>query len=98
MFTCDIQKTQQRKAELEKYFNENVLSEKGEFICRHYEECKRLRSGQFYAGQLHHVGDYYDLAKDGKPLRIAVIGMSYGDSRANVTMAYRQYKMDSRRC
>jgi len=93
MLTCNVQQTKQRQAQLKDYFSENVLTEKGEFICKHYGECKNSHSGEFYEGQLHHVGNYYDLSRDGKPLRITVIGMSYGHPPARVTMAERREKI-----
>ncbi len=34
--------------------------------------------GSFFEGQLHHVGPHYDLAVNGVPLRVVVVGQEYG--------------------
>jgi len=93
MLACDVKKTRQRQQQLKKYFEEKVLSEKGDFVCAYFDECKNSRSGEFYEGQLHHIGNYYDLIRDGESLRIVVIGMSYGHPPARVTMEERRERI-----
>lgn len=81
--TADTQKTNQRLAQLQAFLNDKVLdSTTKEFRCSHANDCKAsARSGpdrDFFSGQLRHVGYKYDLMANGKPLRVVVIGKSYG--------------------
>lgn len=43
------------------------------FVCSDYRTCEASHAGDFYEGQLHHVGRHYDLLPDGQPLRVVVI-------------------------
>jgi len=67
-----------RVAELDQYMSTHVLSDNG-FVCPHAGECQTSHHGEFFAGQLHHVGEHYDLQLAGRPFRIAVIGQEYGN-------------------
>ena len=84
----DIAKTEQRKQALESYMNANVLHGKS-FICTHFEQCKGSHKGIFYEGQLHHVGQYYDIAINDQPFRTIVVGQEYGHGPAKVSLADR---------
>lgn len=94
MITSDLAQNNQRKQNLEEYLTEKVLNvlEEEPFKCAHSHDCKRFHSGDFYEGQLHHVGRYYHLAINDKPFRIVVVGLSYGHPPARVTMEER-YRM-----
>jgi hypothetical protein len=69
--------TSQRKQALISFFENNVFS--GENVkCRNYQSCLNSHSGTFYYGQLHHIGNHYDLSVNGHPYRIMVVGQEYG--------------------
>jgi len=84
----DLKKRNRRYRTLEKYFNENVLNG-SDFLCKNFEECKYSFSGNFYEGQLHYIGKYYDLKLNNKPFRIVFVGKEYGYN-------YRHYSLDQR--
>lgn len=86
--TCDLTQSQLYRSSLEEYLSNSVLSGK-RFICAHFKECKSSHSGPFYQGQLHHVGDYYDISIDNRPFKIIVVGQSYGHKPRRVTMEER---------
>jgi hypothetical protein len=77
-----------RRDGLKSYLESHVLVPNG-FVCRHAENCKASHPGQFYEGQLHHVGLHYDLVANGAPLRIAVIGQEYGHNPIHVNLEQR---------
>lgn len=58
-------------------------------MCRSYETCRGSHPGAFFEGQLHHVGPHYDLAVDGIPLRVVVVGQEYGKGPARVSVVTR---------
>ncbi len=90
--TSDPARTAARIAALETYFREAVM--RGDrFVCPHFAECKASVSGSYLEGQLHHVGAHYDLAMDGVPTRIVVVGQEYGAGPARATLAVRSEKM-----
>jgi hypothetical protein len=85
----DPQTTSQRLDKLETYFQTNVLN--GErFVCREYQQCEGSHPGPFYAGQLHHVGKYYDTFMLGYPYRIVVVAQEYGHPPAYVSLESRR--------
>jgi hypothetical protein len=75
----------------------------GGFVCTSVTECRRsalvARDGRerpdrcFSAGQLSHVGAHYDLAEDGRPLRILVIAMETGRTDEGVTLEARRRQL-----
>jgi hypothetical protein len=98
-FRSEIPKTTERTEKLRAYFRTSVLRD-GTFVCHHEGCCKKsfsdsLPSGVFYAGQLHHVGKHYDLFKNNQPLRIVVVGMSYGHKPAGYSMADRSEQLEN---
>jgi hypothetical protein len=97
-FTSDTSKTRERIEKLDAYFRATVLDGDGKFICQHEYACKKSFSdphplGHFYDGQLHHVGNDYDLFKNNRPLRVVVVGMSYGHGPARISIAKRSEYM-----
>lgn len=72
-----------RIKELDRYMSAYVLSERG-FVCQNFNACRGSHPGEFFEGQLHHIGDHYDLHVEGRPLRIAVMGQEYGNGPAGV--------------
>jgi hypothetical protein len=85
----DPQTTSQRLDKLETYFQTNVLN--GErFVCREYHQCEGSHAGPFYAGQLHHVGKYYDAFVLGHPYRVMVVAQEYGHPPPYVSLEYRR--------
>ena len=77
--------TAQRKLILDRYFSQNVLAGK-KFICPFFKECLDSHQGIFYEGQLHHVGNHYDMYISGHPFRVMVVGQEYGHGPSHVSM------------
>ncbi|MDD9854663.1 MAG: hypothetical protein OXU88_00635 [Gammaproteobacteria bacterium] len=76
---------------LNKYMKCKVLHPQKGFRCKHEKSCKEsCRPEQdFYPGQLHHVGKYYDLKRNGKPFRIVISGAEYGVAVKSVSVENR---------
>lgn len=87
----DTRQTERRRAKLEAYARAHVLND-DVFLCPAYAQCRGSHVGDFYEGQLHHVGARYDVAVGRVPFRIAVIGQEYGHAPARVGLDER-YKM-----
>lgn len=95
-FTTDPATTIERFETLHRYMDSHVLRG-DDFICHHFQECRssalNVRSGrrrQYSEGQLSHVGNHYELAEDGVPLRILVIAMETGGTDAKVSLQTRR--------
>lgn len=88
MITNDLALTHRRIQHLNMYMTTSVLAD-DRFLCRHFSECRASHTGNFYEGQLHHVGKAYDLLIDGWPLRIVVVGQAYGGPPPKVTLEER---------
>ena len=82
--------TAQRKFILGTYFSQNVLAG-NKFICPFFKECLDSHDGTFYEGQLHHVGNHYDLSISGNPFRVIVVGQEYGHGPSRVSMEDRSH-------
>lgn len=80
---CDCDATALRVKKLKDYFSQHVLGGK-EFLCLSKTECKSSHDGDFYEGQLHHVGACYDLTREGQPFRVALVGQEYGSAETLV--------------
>ncbi len=65
-------RTKRRLAGLDAYMANRVVRPDA-FVCSDYRTCEASHAGDFYEGQLHHVGRHYDLLPDGQPLRVVVI-------------------------
>lgn len=85
---CVQDATNKRFQNLQSYLEQNVLDHNG-FRCTHGPECRQSHAGTFLAGQLHHLGKYYDLEFDGVPMRIAVVGQEYGHGKDGVSLEAR---------
>ncbi len=81
--SVEKQGTKTRLKALDKYMTKNVMN--AGFVCRHFRECKSSHSQTFYEGQLHHVGNHYDLLLDSAPMRVVVVGQEYGHPPSGVT-------------
>ena len=77
-FAADTRATAQRTARLQSYFEQHVMTTARQFICSSEHACRASHQGDFYAGQLPHVGTHYELTRNGKPFRIVVVGQEYG--------------------
>ena len=90
-FAADAASTLERQTRLDVYMREHVLSD-GRFLCSSGGACRGslaslARSGTqaaFHEGQLHHVGDAYDLRINRQQMRVVVVGQDYGDGPARV--------------
>jgi hypothetical protein len=101
-FTSDPAKTSCRLDQLRRYMEQHVYGERG-FVCRYARQCERSalhdRYGKpredrsFTAGQLSHLGQHYDLAEVGRPLRILVIAMETGGSDGGISLEKRRSKL-----
>lgn len=82
--------------ELEHYFQTKVL-ENNTFHCQHACACEdsylkndlQDSTKRFYKGQVHHLGNYYDLSAQGVPFRIMIAGQEYGHEPFFVNFAAR---------
>jgi uracil-DNA glycosylase len=89
VFRSDPARTDRRVARLKAYFRRTML-DGGTFKCRHGAACRASYSGRLIEGQLHHVGQHYDLFLDGRPFRIVVMGQEYGHAHSGVSLAERR--------
>ena len=77
-------RTAERIRLLDDYMASHVIDDR-HFVCSSARACMASHAGQFFEGQLHHVGTHYDLMMDDRPLRIAVVGQEYGNGPAFVS-------------
>ena len=82
--------SQRRKDDLSRYQETNVYNPRDGFLCASGTACKasahkRPGSG-FYEAQGSSVGAHYELADDGRPLRVLVVPMVTGRARAHVSV------------
>jgi hypothetical protein len=89
-FQADTAATAARLSTLEAYMGANVLSP-ARFCCATQNACfESLGPGvEMAEGQLSHLGHHYDLARDGKPLRIVVVGQEDGGLIGHVSLQAR---------
>ena len=89
-FTADHQATSQRLRDLSDYMTTNVLAGK-RFVCRSWDECESSISAKctFTEGQLSHVGNHFDLVREGRPIRVVVVGQERGGQHASITLPER---------
>ena len=80
--------TAERIAAFEEYVKEAVLRDET-FVCSSFGACRSSHRGDFFEGQLHHIGKHYDLLIDKRPLRMAVVGQEYGNWPPKVSLAER---------
>jgi len=80
--------TNQRRVALATFFSHEVL-DGDDFICPFFDVCRGSHEGIFYEGQLHHVGNHYDVVIAGEPLRVMVVGQEYGHGPSRVSMDQR---------
>jgi hypothetical protein len=77
--------TPQRKIILSRYCRENIqLGD--QFTCQYFNQCRSSHQGIFYEGQLHHVGNHYDMSTSGLPFQVMVVGQEYGHGPSLVSM------------
>ncbi len=84
--------TARRYAALAAYYAQHVLCET-EFRCQSCVQCAASYTtahGRFVPGQLNAPGTHYDLAVDGAPQRIVIVGQESGRGVAHTTMADRR--------
>lgn len=77
--------TFQRKNLPEYFFRQNEISGQ-DYSCPHYDNCRNSHNGIFYEGQLHHVGNHYDISLFDQPFRRMVVRQDYGHGLACVSM------------
>jgi hypothetical protein len=92
----DVERTKLRIHDLEQYYNDEVFGGQ-RLICESFISCKSSipKSLDYYSGQLSHVGNKYDLCKDGRDLRLVVTGISYGHAPAMVDMKHRRKMVEN---
>lgn len=90
-YKADLDRTTERRNALQEYFEAEVLGPGG-FVCHSAVACKSSHGGQFWEGQLHHIGRHYDLFRNEKPFRWVVVGQEYGHGPSHVHLSSR-YKM-----
>lgn len=80
IFTLNQADQREREHRVAEYLKQERLFDVRDFKCRHLGDCKSS-CGQgidFTEGQLHHIGEYYSLLRDGEPFRVVVVGEQYG--------------------
>jgi hypothetical protein len=90
-FAHDARGTKSRIKRLERYFAANVLDGK-RFVCSSWAGCESSigPDSTFKEGQLSHVGKHFDLSRDGRDLRVVVVGQEVaGKGKPRTTMAER---------
>jgi EcsC protein family len=91
---CDSDASVRRRTELTAYMDRHVLGPGG-FCCSSADDCRtsamtRAEPIDFAAGQLSHLGQYYDVYEDDVPLRVLVIGMETGRADVGITLPMRR--------
>lgn len=95
---ADPRATGRRIRKLAKYVDSTLLND-GKFICPSYESCLQSRrpGDVFREGIMSHVGRRYDLVRNGRPLRVVVVGQESGlakraefTSRVSLEARYQQ--------
>jgi len=92
VFTASIGGREKYLGPLNGYMHTKVLNKCNTFICDYEENCSKgcVDDGRkLYRGQLHHVGQFYDLKRNDKPFRIVISGAEYGDESENVSIECR---------
>ena len=69
--------TARRVRALDAYMSAHVL-DKRRFLCSTGAQCRGSHSGDFFEGQLHHVGTHYDISLGGSAFRVVVVGQDTG--------------------
>lgn len=91
----DLTRTRQRK--LQEYVRSQLIASIGEFICTDQSECRASRENfYFHEGQMSHLGKHYDLEIDGRPTRIVIMGVHYGQPRKCVDLEERHEMISGR--
>ncbi len=90
--THNAEGTRRRTARLRWYYSRHVLRGR-DFICRHCEECVASHAGRFIPGQLNAPGGCFDLAVNGVPLRMMIVGQEVGGGEGRVSMARRKQRV-----
>lgn len=93
VITSDASRTHARYIALRRYLHAHVLTSSKQFLCPHARACRASHPDTFLPGQLHYLGRHYDLAVDGEPMRVVVVGQEYGHKPARCTMAQRRRRI-----
>ena len=91
---ADPAATARRLRALRRYMDANVLGPEG-FRCTSFGPCRdSVHDGDhFFEGQLSHVGRHYDLQRDGRALRVIVVGQEDGGTLTCVSLKQRYEKI-----
>src|SRR5258708_7008880 len=97
VLACDLGASMRRQEKLTAYMERHVLGPTG-FCCSSANQCRASAMAQtepidFAAGQLSHLGRFYDMEVDGVPLRILVIAMETGRTDIEVTLPMRRQQI-----
>jgi hypothetical protein len=87
-YEANKERTTERISQLESYMARSVLGGKS-FVCTSWRECESsIGLGcTFKEGQMSHVGKHFDLSRDGRDLRIVVVGQEVaGKGKPHTTM------------
>lgn len=85
------ERTRGRCVRVQAYMNAHVLRDDRAFVCNSLAACLASCRGLLYfPGQLHHIGNHYDLTVEGRETRIVVLGQEYGSPHVGVTLDERR--------
>ncbi|WP_445257353.1 hypothetical protein [Nocardioides aurantiacus] len=94
--SINVAGSRRRRQRLEQYTEQTLLDD--EFLCPHFESCRdSIQPGhQFREGTMSHVGHRYELVRNGKPLRVMVVGQESGLPKDPASPWGRKVTMEAR--
>ena len=94
--SVDVAGSRRRRQHLKQYTKRTLLDD--EFLCPHFESCRGsiLPGHQFREGTMSHIGHRYELVRNGKPLRVMVVGQESGLPKDPASQWGRKVTMDAR--
>ena len=95
--SVDVAGSRRRRQRLRRYIRRTLLDD--EFLCPYFESCLgSIQPGyQFREGTMSHVGLRYELVRNGKPLRVMVVGQESGLPKDPASLWGRKVTMEARR-
>lgn len=95
--SADAGASKDRYDRLENAMARSVLGPTG-FCCASKPDCEgSISTGTaFYEGQLSYVGSRYEVAVDGSPFRVLIVGMDTGRDDRCVTQGQRRKQVETR--
>lgn len=92
MISADPAATERRRARLSEYVQQYLLDGQ-DFLCPHRADCRASSKPDFAfrEGIMSHLGRHFDLSRDGRPLRIMVVGQESGLPKGEEADSFSQH-------